>query len=65
MVVRAEEGELTLEFWLFLIPSLIIYTFATLWGIPKLGRWFFLLNLVMMIEPNSCSCWRLYLLFPI
>ncbi|MFP4319580.1 MAG: cation:proton antiporter [Phormidium sp.] len=42
VVVRAEEGELTLEFWLFLIPSLIIYTFATLWGIPKLGRWFFI-----------------------
>ncbi|WP_410250941.1 cation:proton antiporter [Sodalinema sp.] len=41
VVVKAEEGELTLEFWLFLIPSLIIYTFATLWGIPKLGRWFF------------------------
>lgn len=41
VVVRAHEGDLTLSFWLFLIPALIIYTFATLWGIPKLGRWFF------------------------
>ena len=35
------KGNLTLEFWLFLIPSLAIYTFATLWGVPKIGRWFF------------------------
>ncbi len=42
VVVKAHQGSLTLSFWLFLIPSLAIYTFATLWGIPKLGRWFFL-----------------------
>jgi Kef-type K+ transport system membrane component KefB/nucleotide-binding universal stress UspA family protein len=41
VVVRAHEGNLTLGFWLFLIPSLIIYTFLTLWGVPKIGRWFF------------------------
>lgn len=41
IVVRASEGGLTLSFWLFLIPALAIYTFATLFGVPKLGRWFF------------------------
>jgi Kef-type K+ transport system membrane component KefB/nucleotide-binding universal stress UspA family protein len=41
VVVKANQGNLTLGFWLFLIPSLIIYTFATLWGVPSLGRWFF------------------------
>ncbi|MEO1093449.1 MAG: cation:proton antiporter [Cyanobacteria bacterium J06638_28] len=42
VVVKAQSGDLTLDFWLFLIPSLIIFTFTTLWGIPRLGRWFFL-----------------------
>jgi Kef-type K+ transport system membrane component KefB len=41
VVVKANEGDLTATFWLFLIPSLAIYTFATLWGVPRLGRWFF------------------------
>ncbi|MEA5620556.1 cation:proton antiporter [Cronbergia sp. UHCC 0137] len=41
VVVKAHEGTLTLAFWLFLIPSLIIYTFLTLWGVPRVGRWFF------------------------
>lgn len=41
VVVKAHQGNLTLGFWLFLIPSLGIYTFATLWGVPRLGRWFF------------------------
>jgi Kef-type K+ transport system membrane component KefB/nucleotide-binding universal stress UspA family protein len=41
VVVKANQGNLTLSFWLFLIPSLTIYTFATLWGVPNLGRWFF------------------------
>ncbi|MBF2009587.1 cation:proton antiporter [Chlorogloeopsis fritschii PCC 9212] len=41
IVVKANQGNLTLGFWLFLIPSLAIYTFATLWGVPNLGRWFF------------------------
>lgn len=41
VVIKADEGNLTLGFWLFLIPALTIYTVAVLWGIPKLGRWFF------------------------
>lgn len=41
VVIKADEGDLTLSFWLFLIPALAIYTFAVLWGVPKLGRWFF------------------------
>nr|RNJ64862.1 MAG: cation:proton antiporter [Leptolyngbya sp. IPPAS B-1204] len=41
VVVKAHQGDLTLGFWLFLIPSLVIYTVATLWGVPKVGRWFF------------------------
>ncbi|HLO83443.1 MAG TPA: cation:proton antiporter [Nostocaceae cyanobacterium] len=41
VVVRAHQGNLTFWFWLFLIPSLIIYTFLTLWGVPRVGRWFF------------------------
>jgi Kef-type K+ transport system membrane component KefB/nucleotide-binding universal stress UspA family protein len=41
IVVKAQQGDLTLSFWLFLLPSLGLYTFATLWGVPRLGRWFF------------------------
>ncbi|MFP4133250.1 MAG: cation:proton antiporter [Halothece sp.] len=41
VVLKADEGELTLGFWLFLIPALTIYTLGTLWGVPRLGRWFF------------------------
>ena len=41
VVVKADSGDLTLGFWLFLIPALTIYTFATLWGVPIIGRWFF------------------------
>ncbi|KYC35531.1 cation:proton antiporter [Scytonema hofmannii PCC 7110] len=41
IVVKANQGSLNLSFWLFLIPSLSIYTFATLWGVPIVGRWFF------------------------
>lgn len=41
IVVKAHQGNLTLSFWLLLIPSLAVYTFATLWGVPRLGRWFF------------------------
>lgn len=41
VVVKADQGDLTLSFWLFLIPALAIYTFAVLWGVPRLGRWFF------------------------
>ncbi|MBV5259596.1 cation:proton antiporter [Synechococcus moorigangaii CMS01] len=41
VVVRAHQGNLTLGFWLTLIPSLALYTFLILWGLPRLGRWFF------------------------
>jgi Kef-type K+ transport system membrane component KefB/nucleotide-binding universal stress UspA family protein len=41
VIIKAYEGSLTLSFWLFLIPALVIYTLACLWGIPRLGRWFF------------------------
>lgn len=41
VVVKANDGDLTLGFWLFLIPALTIYTIATLVGVPYLGRWFF------------------------
>jgi len=41
VVVRAHQGNLTLQFWLFLIPALIIYTLLTIWGVPIIGRWFF------------------------
>lgn len=41
VVVKAHQGNLTLGFWLFLLPSLGFYTVATLWGVPRLGRWFF------------------------
>ena len=41
VVVKADGGNLTIGFWLFLIPALTIYTFATLWGVPRIGRWFF------------------------
>lgn len=41
VVVRAHQGELTLQFWLTLIPSIALYAFATLWGVPQLGGWFF------------------------
>lgn len=41
VVVKSHQGDLNLGFWLFLIPSLALYTFATLWGVPKVGRWFF------------------------
>ncbi|MEM8830178.1 MAG: cation:proton antiporter [Cyanobacteria bacterium P01_G01_bin.19] len=41
VVVKANDGDLTIGFWLFLIPALTIYTLATLWGVPIIGRWFF------------------------
>lgn len=41
VVIKAQGGTLTLGFWLFLIPALVLYTWATLWGVPKVGRWFF------------------------
>ncbi len=41
VIVKAFQGNLTAGFWLFLIPALTIYTIGCLWGVPKIGRWFF------------------------
>ena len=41
VIIKAFEGNLTIGFWLFLIPALSLYTFGCLWGVPKIGRWFF------------------------
>ena len=41
VLIKAYQGSLTISFWLFLIPALAAYTFGCLWGVPKLGRWFF------------------------
>ena len=41
VVIRAHQRSFTFRFWLFLIPSLIIYTFLTLWGVSRLGKSFF------------------------
>ncbi|QZZ21817.1 cation:proton antiporter [Leptothermofonsia sichuanensis E412] len=41
IVVKTHQGDLDIGFWLFLIPSLALYTFGTLWGVPRIGRWFF------------------------
>lgn len=41
VVAAASIGEIGLRFWLTLIPSVIIYTFVVLRGLPPLGRWFF------------------------
>ncbi len=41
VVVRAHQGDLTLGFWLQLIPSIVVFTAATLVGVPRIGKWFF------------------------
>ena len=41
VIVKAFQGNLTIGFWLFLIPALTIYTIGCLWGVPRIGRWFF------------------------
>lgn len=41
VIIKAFQGSLSLGFWLFLIPALTVYTFGCLWGVPKIGRWFF------------------------
>ncbi len=41
VIVKAHQGNLDAGFWIVLIPSLAVYTFATLWGVPRIGRWFF------------------------
>jgi Kef-type K+ transport system membrane component KefB/mannitol/fructose-specific phosphotransferase system IIA component (Ntr-type)/nucleotide-binding universal stress UspA family protein len=41
VVAAASMGEIGPRFWLTLIPSVLIYGFVVLRGLPPLGRWFF------------------------
>jgi Kef-type K+ transport system membrane component KefB/mannitol/fructose-specific phosphotransferase system IIA component (Ntr-type) len=41
VVAAASTGEIGPGFWLTLIPSVMIYGFVVLRGLPPLGRWFF------------------------
>lgn len=41
VVVRSRGGALDAAFWLALAVPFAIYVFAVLWGLPRLGRWFF------------------------
>lgn len=41
MVSRGHEGSIGLGFWTSLFGSLGVYVVLVLWGLPKLGRWFF------------------------
>jgi Kef-type K+ transport system membrane component KefB len=41
VVARAAEGALTPVFWLTLLPSMAVVTFAIVAGLPRLARWFF------------------------
>lgn len=41
VVAGSLEGDIGAGFWLRLFGTLAIYVAAMLWGIPRLGRWFF------------------------
>jgi Kef-type K+ transport system membrane component KefB/nucleotide-binding universal stress UspA family protein len=41
VVARAYEGELGAEFWLTLIPSLLVLLGIIMWVLPRLAGWFF------------------------
>ncbi len=41
VIVRAAEGALTPLFWLQMTVLLTLYMTGVLWGVPRLGRWFF------------------------
>jgi Kef-type K+ transport system membrane component KefB/nucleotide-binding universal stress UspA family protein len=41
VVAGAAEGQLSLQFWIKMIVSLIVFVLLILWGTPKLSRWFF------------------------
>ncbi|ADI15776.1 cation:proton antiporter [Truepera radiovictrix] len=41
IVAASAVGDLDARFWATLIPSVALYTFLILWGLPRLGRWFF------------------------
>ncbi|MCT2536839.1 cation:proton antiporter [Aquibacillus koreensis] len=41
VVTGAAEGQLSLQFWIKMIVSLIVFVLIILWGTPRLSRWFF------------------------
>ena len=41
VITAAAKGELNAAFWIQLVVSLTIYSFITVWGFPRIGRWFF------------------------
>jgi Kef-type K+ transport system membrane component KefB len=41
VVARASQGSLTPVFWITLLPSMAVVTFAAVAGLPRLARWFF------------------------
>ncbi|SDL95027.1 Kef-type K+ transport system, membrane component KefB [Catalinimonas alkaloidigena] len=41
VVAGAAQGEIGIGFWVTLVISLSVFVFLIMWGIPKLGRWFF------------------------
>ncbi len=41
VIANSARGQLTAAFWIRLGVSLIIYVFAVVWGLPRLGKWFF------------------------
>jgi Kef-type K+ transport system membrane component KefB/nucleotide-binding universal stress UspA family protein len=41
VIAGSAQGEINALFWATLGISLTVYTFLMLWGIPRLGRWFF------------------------
>ncbi len=41
IIAGSTEGELNAFFWVKLVLSFSIFAFLILWGVPRLGRWFF------------------------
>lgn len=41
VVARAHEGSLGVQFWLTLVPSLVVLVGLILWVLPRLAAWFF------------------------
>lgn len=41
VITGAAEGQLSLQFWIKMIVSLIVFVLLILWGTPRLSRWFF------------------------
>src|SRR5690606_28879945 len=41
IIMRVHEGGLDTAFWIRLVVLLGVYVVAVLWGLPRLGRWFF------------------------